>query len=129
MQINFFGPTCLLSRALPLPHRLQAAVPVEQLEDGHQLLELEHRLPPVGAQHEPEGADPGVGGVNGALRPALNDEQNTYPISRRAGDLPDEINGASWPSWEFHCMHQRGNDRNIRIPAEDRRFAMSNPSK
>ena len=76
MQINFFGPTCLLSRALPLPHRLQAAVPVEQLEDGHQLLELEHRLPPVGAQHEPEGADPGVGGVNGALRPALNDEQN-----------------------------------------------------
>ena len=65
--------TCLLSRALPLPHRLQAAVPVEQLEDGHQFLELEHRLPPVGAEHEPEGADTGVGGV-GAFRPALNNK-------------------------------------------------------
>ena len=39
----------LLARALPLPHGLEAAVPVEELEDGHQLLELEHRLPPVGA--------------------------------------------------------------------------------
>ena len=72
MQVPFCRPTCLLSRTLPLPHGLEAAVPVEQLEDGHQLLELEHRLAPVGAQHEPEGADPGVRRVHDdrALRSA-----------------------------------------------------------
>ena len=68
MQVPFCRPTCLLSRTLPLPHGLEAAVPVEQLEDGHQLLELEHRLAPVGAQHEPEGADPGVGCVDHCAR-------------------------------------------------------------
>ena len=60
----------LLARALPLPHGLEAAVPVEQLEDGHQLLELEHGLPPVRAQHEAEGPHARVGRVS-ALRTAL----------------------------------------------------------
>ena len=34
----------LLSAALSLPHRLQWAVPVQQLEDRHHLLELQHCL-------------------------------------------------------------------------------------
>ena len=49
----------LLARALPLPHGLEAAVPVEQLEDGHQLLELEHRLLQIRLQHVAEGGDAG----------------------------------------------------------------------
>ena len=50
---------------------------MEQLEDGHELLELEHRLPPVRRQHEPEGADPGVGRV-GRLRAALKKKVLTF---------------------------------------------------
>ena len=42
----------LLSTALTLAHRLERAVPMEQLENGHQLLELQHRFPKVLLQHE-----------------------------------------------------------------------------
>lgn len=48
----------LLPGALPLPHGLQAAVPVQKLEHRHQLLELEHGLGQVLLQHEAVGADP-----------------------------------------------------------------------
>ena len=42
----------LLPAALPLPHCLQRAVPVQQLEDRHDLLELQHGLPEVLVEHE-----------------------------------------------------------------------------
>lgn len=46
-----------LARALALSHRLQRAVPVQQLEHGHELLELEHRAALVRFEHEAEGPD------------------------------------------------------------------------
>lgn len=46
-----------LSGAVAVPHGLQTTVPVQQLEDGHKLLKLQHGAPPVGLQHELEGAD------------------------------------------------------------------------
>ena len=51
----------LLPGALSLAHGLEAAVPVEELEDGHELLELEHRLAEVGLEHEAKGAHAGAG--------------------------------------------------------------------
>lgn len=78
----------LLPAALPLPHRLQAAVPVEQLEDRHQFLEFQHRPALVRLEHEPEGADARVGVVGflgialegGArFRHGLLDEVVGYP--------------------------------------------------
>ena len=42
--------------ALACTH-LEGAVPVEQLEDGHELLEFEHRAALVRLQHEAKGAD------------------------------------------------------------------------
>lgn len=47
----------LLSGALALSHGFERAVPVQQLENGHQLLEFQHGPPFVGLQHEAEGAD------------------------------------------------------------------------
>ena len=55
----------LLPPPLPLPHGFETSVPVQQLKDGHQLLELEHRLVQVGLEHEPEGGD--AGGTGAAL--------------------------------------------------------------
>jgi hypothetical protein len=48
----------LLSTALSLAHGLERAVPVEELEDGHELLELEHGLAQVLLQHEAVSSDP-----------------------------------------------------------------------
>ena len=41
----------LLPAALPLPHRLQRPVPVQQLEDRHHLLELQHCLENMEIKH------------------------------------------------------------------------------
>ena len=54
-------------KALESPSHLQGAVPVQQLEHGHQLLELEHGAALVGFQHEPERADACVGVICGVL--------------------------------------------------------------
>ena len=53
----------LLSGTLALPHGFERAVPVQQLEDGHQLLEFQHGTPFVGLQHEAEGTDARIGVV------------------------------------------------------------------
>lgn len=45
---------------MSLPHGFEAAVPVQELEDGHQFLKLKHGSALVGLEHEPEGADAGV---------------------------------------------------------------------
>lgn len=50
----------LLPGALSFAHRLQAAIPMEKLEDGHQLLKLEHCLSLVRLEHEPKCGDPGA---------------------------------------------------------------------
>lgn len=47
----------LLPGTLALAHRLQRAVPVQQLEHGHELLELEHRAALVRFEHEAKRAD------------------------------------------------------------------------
>ena len=44
--------TNLLAAALSLSHGLEGAVPVEELEDCHELLELQHGLPEVLLEHE-----------------------------------------------------------------------------
>ena len=51
----------LLSAALSLSHGLQRAVPVEELEDRHDLLELQHGLAEVLLQHEPVCSDARAG--------------------------------------------------------------------
>jgi len=56
-------PHYLLPGAVPLPHGLQAAVPVEQLEHGHQFLELQHGARLVRRQHKAERSDACVGVV------------------------------------------------------------------
>ena len=58
---------------------------MEELEDGHQLLKLEHGLPPVRAQHEAEGPHARVGRVR-ALRTALKNKAQC-PISRMKGRI------------------------------------------
>ncbi|GFT75503.1 hypothetical protein NPIL_63061 [Nephila pilipes] len=50
----------LLTRALTLPHGLQAAVPMQQLEHGHELLELEHGATFIRLQHEAKRIDAAV---------------------------------------------------------------------
>ena len=52
-----------LPRALSLAHRLQAPVPMEQLEDGHQLLEFQHCLVEVRLEHVAEGCNSRCTGV------------------------------------------------------------------
>lgn len=47
----------LLSGALTFPHGFERAVPVQQLEDRHQLLEFQHGPPFIGLQHKAEGTD------------------------------------------------------------------------
>ena len=46
----------LLAGAVPFAHRLEAAVPVQELEDGHEFLEFQHGFAFVGFQHEAESA-------------------------------------------------------------------------
>ena len=67
----------LLSGAAALAHRLEGAVPVQQLEDGHQLLELQHRPPLVRLQHEAEGADTRVRVVHFLLTVLKQPEEQT----------------------------------------------------
>ena len=50
----------LLPRTLPFSHCLQAAVPVKELKDRHQLLKLQHGFPKVGPEHEAKGAYSGI---------------------------------------------------------------------
>ena len=45
----------------------QGPVPVEELENGHELLKLQHGFALVGLQHEAEGADARVGVVGDLL--------------------------------------------------------------
>lgn len=109
-----------LTRALALTHRFQRSVPVQQLENCHQLLELEHRAPLVRLEHEsakvngfiasameigrsvclPEGTDAGVGSVVVVLR-----------LERGSGfldGLRDEL-VADAPRWVLveNGVHQR----------------------
>lgn len=46
---------------------------MQELKDRHQLLELEHRLAVIGLQHEPEGANAGIGTIRG-LRITLREK-------------------------------------------------------
>ena len=45
----------LLSWAIAFSHGLEAAIPMKQLEDGHEFLKLQHGASFVGLQHELEG--------------------------------------------------------------------------
>lgn len=67
----------LLSGTLAFPHGFERAVPVQQLEDGHQLLEFQHGPPFIGLQHEAEGTDARIGIVR-FVRIALQSRVHTH---------------------------------------------------
>jgi hypothetical protein len=61
---------------------LQTSVPVQQLEDSHELLKLQHGLPLVRLQHVPEGTD-----ARASLLDSLSITNRLFFVVKKIKDL------------------------------------------
>lgn len=79
------GVVCyyFLPGALPLPHGFERPIPVKELKDRHELLELQHGPSLVSLQHEAEGADPRTGIVS-LVGVTLGEGQVSYVLERKS---------------------------------------------